>query len=94
MKDIPDSHLKSEIETLLKVVMMDFGQILPPDIYSHTVNRLSYLIGMKYKALMMGEVKYVFEALTEDMNKISVQAIMKLFSKFYDTKIEKQSYSD
>lgn len=91
IKDILESHLKVEIESLLKTVMMDFGSIMTQDMFSHTVNRLVYLINMKYKGLMIGEIKYVFEMAPEKIKgKLSVQTIMQLFYQYYDAKIEKQ----
>ena len=91
VRDIPEPSLKIEIEGLIKVVMMDFGIVLTQEVFSHTVSRLAYLIIKKYKGLLLGEVKYIFEETSEHLKgKLSVSTVLQLFSKYYDEKIERQ----
>jgi hypothetical protein len=91
IKDLPESHLKLEIESLIKTTLMDFGMVMAQDLFAHTVNRLAYLIKLKYKGFLVGEVKYVFEAMAEHIKgKLSVSTIMQLFSRYQEMKIERQ----
>ena len=91
VRDIPGESLGLEIKELLKSAIYDFGADMKKDAFDHSVKRLTYLIGLKYKSLMLGEVKYVFEGMAEfSKGKLSVQSIMQLFYKFMDDKISKQ----
>ena len=91
VKDIAESYLKADIGKLLKDVQMDNGIALSQDVFSHTVNRLAYLIQKNFKGLMLGEVRYVFEATAEHLNgKINTASILRLFHKYMEQKIEKQ----
>lgn len=91
VRDIPDPSLEIEIKELLKAAIFDFGADMKKDVFEHSVKRLSYLIKNKYKGLMLGEVKYVFEYMCEFVKgKLSVQTIMQLFYKYQDEKINRQ----
>ncbi|HLO59834.1 MAG TPA: hypothetical protein VK179_13885 [Bacteroidales bacterium] len=91
VRDLPESFLKSVIEGLLKTAMLDLASVMDQEMFSHSVNRLVYLIQMKYKALMLGEIKYVFEGTLENLKgKLSVASVMSLFGQYASAKIEKQ----
>lgn len=93
LKDLPEVDLKKEVEVLLKTILSDFGVIPQQDLFSHTVGRLSYLIGKKYKGYHLGEVKYVFEEMTEHMKgKVTVNAILQMFQLYDQKKVEKQMH--
>jgi hypothetical protein len=91
VRDIPDPSLELEVKELLKSAIFDFGADMKKDVFNHSVKRVTYLLKIKYKGLMLGEVKYVFEAMSEFIKgKLSVSTIMQLFYKYMDDKIEKQ----
>jgi hypothetical protein len=91
VRDIPSPSMELEIKELLKSAIFDFGADMKKDVFEHSVKRLSYLIGFKYKGLLLGEVKYVFESMSEFVKgKLSVQTIMQLFYKYMDEKIARQ----
>lgn len=91
VKDIPTPSFESEIRELLKSAIFDFGSEMKKDQFEHTVTRLSYLISSKYKGFMIGEVKYVFEGMVDQLKgKLSVSTIMQLFWKYQEGKIERQ----
>jgi hypothetical protein len=88
--DLPEIDIKKEVKILLKNAVMDFNIEMTKDTFEHTYNRLGYLISIKYKQLMLGEVKYIFECMVEYIKgKLSVSSILYLFAKYIEIKIEK-----
>jgi len=93
IKDIPYNEFENEIKEMLKSVIMDYGSDIRQEIFEHSYKRITYLVSKKYKGFLMGEVRYIFDAMIEHIKgKISVSSIMQLFSKYYDEKIEKQRF--
>lgn len=91
VKDIPLPSLELEIKDLLKAALFDFGSDMTKDAFQHSYVKIAYLVSNRYKGLMLGEVKYVFDMAPEQVKgKLSVQTIMQLFYRYNDAKIEKQ----
>jgi hypothetical protein len=91
VKDIPYPNFENEIKELFKSAVFDFGAEVKKEVFDHSVKRLAGIIYGRYKGYMLGEVKYVFEAMVEHIKgKLSVSSIMQLFYKYNEEKIEKQ----
>lgn len=89
--DIPKPALELEVKELLRKAIFDYGSDMKKDLFEHSYNRLAYIISLKYKTLILGEVKYVFECMFEHIKgKLSVSTIMQLFARYTEAKIEKQ----
>lgn len=91
IKDLPQEIILANVKDLVKSAILDYGSELKKEFYDHTVSRVSYLLFLKHKGLMIGEVKFVFETMIEHVKgKLSVSSIMQLFDSYMDSKIQKQ----
>jgi hypothetical protein len=91
VKDLPEPILTEQVSVLFKTAIFDFAIDMKDEAIVHSIKRLTYLISAKYKSLMLGEVKYVFDAMMNHIKgKLSVANIMQLFAKYMEEKIERQ----
>jgi hypothetical protein len=92
IKDIePYQIFEVNIYNLLKGLLNDFDQSMDQQKFDHTYKQIAYLLKNKYKGLIWGDIKYVFNEISlgnYDIKNISVNTVMGCFSKYQYKKIE------
>ena len=93
IKDIdPYQVFEVNIYNLLKSLLYDFDQSMDQQKFDHTYKQIAYLLKNRYKGLIWGDVKHVFNEISlgnYDVKNISVNTIMGCFSKYQKQKIER-----